>query len=440
MRPTLLLLIAAAAVGGESSAVLKDASGQAVITYLTRLPAKPSGARPGLVLIFHGRTHNETTFVGPAQAALERAGIAGDYVLCGLKSKGVGWETVDEAPVEAFAAFALAEYRIDPRRVVAMGFSSGAWFAARFVPPRPALMAGAICYVGGQPGLPKVADPASAPPLYWAMGHKDTLQPLAEPRQQALAALAAGFPVVYREDREMGHDFLRPPTGDDALAWMPMLRTPTAPLAPDEQDFIARYADADQAKRLFGDAKAWTRLVAIGGAPVRPVLLQGLAHEKEGVRANAATACAHVQVDAPLVAALAALLDGKETKPRAAALAALARHAGWNDGPAQDALCAWLDDERKRQHAERRAVVQALAGALRLDAAGACICRRGLWRLVDCLDDDDAAVRQLAFQTLQGAVVGGFGYQPEAPRPARRPAVEQWLAWAEKTCGARAEK
>jgi hypothetical protein len=421
--------------GADQSKVFTSADGRHRLTYAERLPAKPASSRLGLILLFHGNTLNETSLFGPTQAALEQAGIADEWVVIGLKSQAAGWGNADDAPVAAFTEHALDTYPVDRRRVIGMGYSSGTYFITRFAQARSDLFAGAIGYVGSQSGAPTRADPATVAELYWVTGHRDTLQPVKEPRVAAARNLELGLPVIYREERGMGHDFLWGPTGVEALAWMQTLRV--KPLAPagEEAVFLDGFADEAKAKRLLGDARTWARVVAIGGPPVAPLILRGLASDKPTVQANAAVACTQVQIDEAITTALAALLTGKDKKLKAAALDALVRHATWNRQPAQRVLCD-LVLATTTPLADRRAITLGLAQVVKPDLLGALFYHRVRWTLVDLLDDADAGLRSGAFAALEPSGTGGFGYQPGANQAARAAALAQWRDWSQQ-CGAR---
>lgn len=438
-RLFIIILLAFLAVrphAADGSKVFTSRDGSLKITYVDRIPAKPATPKLGLIVLFHGNTHNESTLMGGTSAALEQAGIAGHYVVVGLKSIGAAWGDQDDAPVTAFMQHAIATYSIDRRRIIGMGFSAGCWYVTRYVQAHPEFFAGGIGYVGAQSGGPTKQDPLVVPPLYWVAGHKDTLQSVKDPRAHALRNLALGLPVIYREDRDMGHDFLWGQTGTDALTWMQTLRAKAVDPEADDAAFVAGFSDETKAKKLLGEARTWMRVVMIGGPPVAPIVLQGLRSDKPGVQVNAATACAKVAITDDIATALGELVAAKDKKVKGPALTALMVHAGWNHPRAQQVLCQQVLADGTAP-ADRRAIVLALGQAARIDLLGGFLYQRVLWTLVDLLDDEDAVVRQGAFTGLEPAMTGGFGYQPGANKTARAAAVEQWRAWADQQCGPR---
>jgi poly(3-hydroxybutyrate) depolymerase len=431
------VLEGAAAPGENGPAMLKDDAGHEIITYIARMPPKPrTDVRPALLIGFHGSGGNAEQLVGAAGAALEHAALRDEYVVIGLKSKAVGWEEADDAPVRAFVAWAIKQYHADPRRIYGLGYSSGAFFLNRFAPSNPELFAGAITYVGGQYGLRKDEHPETAAALYWVVGQKDGTVKADGVLPQMEAFRKAGYSGVYRNMRDLGHEPCKEPTMEDAVRWMQALRNRRLPLAADEQAFIERFADPDKAKRLFNEPGAWQRLIQIGGPQAAAVVVEALTGDKELVRGNAALACRHVMFDQRVVCALAALLDDKSPKLRESALAGLAAQAAWNEGCAQQALCAFAADP-KRKPPERRAAAASLGAVARIDLMGSFQAKRAIWTLVGLLDDEDAAVRQVAFASLQVADGVGFDYKPESTKAQRKASCERWAEWCTKACGER---
>jgi predicted esterase len=439
----LLLLTAVlgltAATPADGPQVYKDAAGKDVITYVLRLPAKPSEAHPGLVVGFHGRGGDANQLVGAIGSGLEQAMARDGYVVMGLKSKADGWEEADVEPVRQVLEWAIAKHQVDPRRVYGVGYSSGAFFLNHFAPNHSALMAGAVTWVGGQFGLKRDEHPELAAELYWIVGQKDTTVPAAPIIPQMDAFSKAGYRGIYRNMRDLAHESCKEPCWADAIAWLRALRNKQLPLAAEDQALVARFTDPEQAKRAFADAGAWARLTRIGGPQAAPALLAALASDKEAARGNAALACTRTMFDRAVVTEVGKLLEEKSAKLRENALQALTIQAQWGFAEAFDALHAFLAAPKKPAP-ERRAAANAVGQIARLDLLGTFKASGPIWQLVDLLDDEDAGVRQLAFAALDGAQTGGFGYKPDGNKAARQAAVAQWAEWATRTCGARPVK
>lgn len=153
MRPLLvllaLLLLAsppARACGPATDCVVGDRS------YRIRLPdLPPDGGRIGAILLAHG--HRDTAANLMAQADLGTAVAGLGVALIAPQSAGPGWAlpgspagavpAIDEmAAIERVMADALARFPIDPRRVMASGFSAGGMLVWNLACQRAGLFAG----------------------------------------------------------------------------------------------------------------------------------------------------------------------------------------------------------------------------------------------------------------------------------------------------------
>jgi predicted esterase len=418
----------------------KDEAGKDVIQYQVRAPAKPQPGRLGLIICFHGRTGDSGSLLGNTVAALDKAMMRDGYVVIGLKSKDIGWEDADDAPVTAFIDWALKHWPSDPRRVYGIGYSSGAFYLNRYAPNHSDLFAGAITWVGGQFGLKPDAHPETAADLYWISGMLDKTVSAEQWRPSMLDFVKRGHHCIYRLMRDYGHDTGREPCQEDAFRFLRALRNRRLPLGAEDQAFIDQFTDADKAKRVLGSAPSWARVVQIGGPQAAPAVLAGLASDKDGPRGNAATACTTTMFDGRVVAALVPLLDAKGPALRELGVTALTAQAEWDQPGAQAALCDFLA-EAKRPAAERRAVAAGLGKVVRIDLQGSFRFARAIWTLVDALDDEDVGVRALALGALEPAKAEAmnFGYKPEAAKAGRAAAVEKWRGWCQGVCGAKPE-
>lgn len=414
----------------------QETDGGKALVHVDKPPAKHRPGTPlSLFITFHGANGNASSLVGKAEEMLQKAGVRDDYVVIGVKSKEVGWTDKDDAPVKAFIPWAVKQYGVDARRVYALGVSSGAWYLTRFAPENSDLLAGAICYVGGQGRTPKSDAPQTCAELYWVVGHKDDGPPPKTVRPQAEAFFKAGFRAVYREMLDHAHEGPKEPTESEAVAWTQALRNKR--LAPDKEDveFLKKFEDGKNASAL-STASTWQRVAQIGGPQAAPIVLQGLASDRAGVRSNAALACTQVMFDGKVVDALLPLLEDKDNKARRSAIAALSFQGRWNYAQAHAALCKIAKDE-KDVAGDRRAAAQGLAEIARLDLLGTWLYKEVVWTLVDLLGDRDGALRQIAFAALQPVQADAFGYNPAMAEAQRTKAVERWSEWAAKTAGPR---
>ncbi len=411
--------------------------GDKALPHIDKPPAK---RRPGthlsLLLTFHGANGNQNSLVGKAEEMLQKAEVRDEFVVIGLKSKEVGWTDKDDEPVKAFIPWAIKTYSVDPRRVYGLGVSSGAWYLNRFAPANSDLLAGAISYVGGMGNPPSSKDPKSHAELYWVIGHKDDTLPPSRTRPSAEAYLKAGFRAVYREMLDHAHEGPKDPTEPETVQWMRALRNKRLPPGADDQDFLKKFEDASKSSSGLSAGGTWIRLAMIGGPQAAPVVLQGLASDRAGVRGAAAQACTQTMFDDKVVDALVTLLEDKDAKARRTAISALAFQGRWNYAQAHAALCAMVTDPQ-RTEGDRRAAAQGLAEIVRIDLMGTYLYRDIIRTLVALLADRDGALRQTAFQALQPVQADGFGYSPAMAEAQRSKPLQRWIEWCEKTCGPR---
>ena len=91
--------------------------------FKARVPMKlPKEKTLGLILAFHPHGGNENSMVNwPSKTFLERQGAVDDYVIIGLKSRGLNgykehlgdWEKADHAPSYETFQWAMKTYPID---------------------------------------------------------------------------------------------------------------------------------------------------------------------------------------------------------------------------------------------------------------------------------------------------------------------------------------
>ncbi len=171
------------ALGGEprtgtfNDQLTRPSDGRPIIRYKMRAPDRlPEAKTLGLIVFFHGRTCDENSLFRFVLDPLKRLGLEDSYVIMGGKSRGIGWDRADDAPVLEFIRWALKTYPIDPRRVHIIGYSSGAFMVTRFGWTNQQLLATVTGYAGafstrwargsagrhaGQPA--QTASPSSSP-------------------------------------------------------------------------------------------------------------------------------------------------------------------------------------------------------------------------------------------------------------------------------------
>ena len=170
-------------------------------------PSRPATGQTTLLLL-HGTGGNENDLIPLGQALAPQAGFLsprGRVLERGMPrffrriAEGV-FDLQDLAlRTEELAEFlqaAVAKYRFDPARVVAVGFSNGANIAASLLLTRPGLLRAAVLFRAMVPFEP--AKPASLTgiPVWLGAGRNDSLVPAANIERLAALLREAGASVT----------------------------------------------------------------------------------------------------------------------------------------------------------------------------------------------------------------------------------------------------
>ena len=126
------------------------------------------------------------------------------------------------ASLRRFLDQACQRYPIDPRKIVAMGFSQGGVMATDLVLREPARFAGLIALSTWLPdvGAPPCSEPEALKnlPVLLMHGSRDPMIPLELARQARQKLLSLGMNVHYRE-HEMQHE-ISPEALQELVAWL----------------------------------------------------------------------------------------------------------------------------------------------------------------------------------------------------------------------------
>jgi len=408
-----------------------------IIRYRAFVPEKlPAKNHLALLICFHGSTGSEN---GPADhmaRSLKALGLDQQYMVLGLKSKNVGWEDVDEAPVLKAYDWATSVYPIDKRRVYLVGHSSGAHWDTRFGTKHMDIIAGVMRWAGGSVRLPtsKEGGPLMTE-WYLVHGTKDDQNSITNTREGRDNLKAANYRYVLREilDGDHGNIVRHPAVTTDMIWWMDALRHKTMALAPDDEKYLKQFAAAKTAAKLFADADTWNELLRIGGPHAGQVVAEAMTSDKPKVREFAAIACTKNRfAGEETVADLAKLLDDKTAAVRAAVITALGVQANWRSEAAQIALgkLALSSKSKKVDLADRGEATVQLAKAATLPLLGNYDDDLPLWQaLMALMNDERAEIRAAAFAPLKLAVPDGNGYDPGVTAAERTGAIAKWEAW-----------
>jgi predicted esterase len=404
-----------------------------IMKYQMFAPDKlPERRELGLILCFHGMNGNETHVAGWVHDTVKKVGLADGYVVIGLKSSGAGWADADESSVLKTYDWLLSTYPIDKRRVFIVGHSNGSWWVTRFGAKHLDTIAGIVRYAG--PALDPVAlkEAPNVSEYYMVHGDKDDANAVDGSRTARVHLQQAHYHYVYRELTGYGHvnivDNLE--VRADMVRWIDSLRHKQLPLAPEEDKFLRQYAVARKAAELFAKPEAWNELLRIGGPPAGAVVAIAMRSESATVRELAATACTRCLFSGDeTVDALVRVAEDKSAAVRAVAFKALGVAADWRYEAAQLEL-GKLATRKKGPLEERALCTSALAAAAGLPLLGNLKDDGVTFQaLVALLDDEDAAVRGLAFAPLKIAVKDGLGYDPALTAIERKGPLAKWQEW-----------
>ena len=120
-----------------------------------------------------------------------------------------------------FVGAACARYGLDPRTLVAVGFSNGANIAASTLLLRPGVLAGAVLLRAMVPLVPYPLPALPSTPVFLAAGDQDPIVPASEAERLRALLTAAGATVEFRRS-PAGHNLL-PGDVKAAAAWLQQL-------------------------------------------------------------------------------------------------------------------------------------------------------------------------------------------------------------------------
>jgi hypothetical protein len=422
---------------GKFRGEIKDPATQEVIMKVRmRIPEKRVEGLPwGLIFVCHGfQGHENNSYLDGTVAALQRQGLADQYLVIAGKSKGEGWTSDDDPRVLRLFAWARERYPVDPRRVFLLGSSNGAKFVGRFGQENQDTIAGVVLYCGSHafPNLAASDDPAeNRTEWYFVHGGKD--RPEAS-RRGCEELRRKGYRYVFRQLDGYGHTDIwdgkgHPDLGvvdavrDDWALWIHSLRHKSMPLPDsDHKALEALPVTMEEATRIGGPAAAAAVVVALG-------------HADDKTRAAAARTAGSTRFGHAVVKALVGALDDPVESVRKEAAASVSRLAGWRVLEAQQALQKRARDKDLPPAARARAC-RALGEALRLAFHGNFEDKAAFWTLVLALDDPEGVVRAAALEALKPAAADGLGFDPEGPADARSAAAAKWRDWCRERCGA----
>jgi predicted esterase len=201
----------------------------AALDFVHRYQAGKTPDAPTLLLL-HGTGGNEEDLLSLAPELIPGAGVLsprGKVLEHGMPrffrrlAEGV-FDLEDlrarTAELADFIGAAAAQYRFDPARVVAVGFSNGANIAGSLLLLRPGVLQRAVLFRAMVPLVPDPLPSLPRTPVLISNGRADPIVPIAETEQLAALMRAAGADVTLAW-QNAGHNLVRQDL-DRAREWL----------------------------------------------------------------------------------------------------------------------------------------------------------------------------------------------------------------------------
>ncbi len=459
MSPSLLLLVSLtlSSAGKDGKAPrtgdfkddFLDPPSKATMHYRLRAPEKlPAQNRLGLIVCFHGLHGNEDSITDFAVGAVSRAGLLDQYVIMGGKSKGTGWEEIDDKDVLAWLAWIMKTYPIDPRRVHAIGMSNGGGMVKRFGFRHQDLFASVTSYCGvevalsgGASGKPPPATGPMSPAetrteWYIVHGNADKTVDVGASRRTVQQLRVKGYRCIYREIEGADHGGIlgNADVADDVIRFLHAVRHKEVAPSKEEKADLASMPAKLKSGKLDAVAPVLAEAERIGGPAAAKAIVAALGNSDADVKKAAAKSIEATSFGREAVVALVKLLKDKSDDVKAAAYRALASESARGSPEALDTLLR-AARAKTTPPAERALAIEGLGKTVKLEFLGSFEDKLAIWSLVLLLEDADQKTREVAFAQLEKLVPDTFGYKPDQPEKDRKAAALKWRSWTATKCG-----
>ncbi len=463
----LLALLASTAMGdlrpGDSGQEVKDLrrgdfkndyrdskSQSLIMHYRMRAPERlPEKKTLGLIVAFHGLNGNEDSITSFAIEAARRVQIADEYVIMGGKSKGVGWDTIDDKDALAWIVWVKETYPIDPRRIHIIGMSNGGGMVKRFGWANQDLFASVSSYCGVSAvfsgGLKTKKAPPPQGPMspaetrtewYFVHGDADTTVGVDASRLAIKNLGQKGYRYVYREIDGADHGGIMGyrEVADDNLRFIHALRHKEVQLSKEERAEISSISVKLKNAKAEAAAPMLAEAVRTGGAAGAAAIKNALGNSDVEVKKAAVDATEKVLFNREIMMELIKLTKDKSGDVKSAAFKSLGSLANWRHPEVQEYLA---QTARKKTVAveDRVASIQALGKAVKLMLLGWCEDKNVVWSLVLLLDDPELKVREAALAALAQGAKDTFEYKPDSTPAQRKASLAKWRSWCEEQAG-----
>ncbi len=139
-----------------------------------QIPDPPAdGKKWGFIFVCHGFKGSEgNSYLDGTVAALQRLGVAQEYLVIAGKSKGEGWTEEDDARFLKLFAWVKQTYSVDPERLFLFGSSNGARWVNRFGFAHQDIVKAVVSYCGNY-DFSKLPEGEKKTEWYFVHGSKD---------------------------------------------------------------------------------------------------------------------------------------------------------------------------------------------------------------------------------------------------------------------------
>ncbi len=290
------------------------------VTYSIRVPANYDPANGGLLVIgLHGQGGSHTGFI----RSVAQAGYLSDAVVAAPNAqKGAAWEAADVEPVADMIAELRGQYRAF--RVIAFGYSRGAYFGFGLGVRHPELLQAVVAHSGGLVTPVPNNEAVKKQVFYVIHGDADHTVAVTQSREAVEKLKKAGITrIKYDEIPGLGHD-MDPAAIRRGFDWIEQTLGPVvAPLSAKEAlTRIKAIESAVKAKEYDAAAAGFGEL---GGAPgsvlkkIAKLTKKHVRSKSEGLAVAAAEAAAALGE-----LGLASLKSGLSSKSEPVAVASAA--------------------------------------------------------------------------------------------------------------------
>jgi predicted esterase len=213
MTPTLALLATVALAlqeppqppkSGKFRGEIVDPAGKETIMKVRmQIPDPPAeGKKWGFIFVCHGFKGSEgNSYLDGTVAALQRLGVAQEYLVVAGKSKGDGWTEEDDDRFLKLFAWVKRTYPVDPERLFLFGSSNGARWVNRFGFAHQDIVKAVVSYCGNY-DFSKLPEGEKKTEWFFVHGSKDHPE---QSQRMNDELQKRGYKSTFRQLEDYGH-------------------------------------------------------------------------------------------------------------------------------------------------------------------------------------------------------------------------------------------